>query len=90
MVMLEAMRAGVPLVASAIGGIRETLDGLPGIVPPREEEAMAEAVAAFLRHPGLRAECSARLKQLFVERFSIDKTVDRVLRVYSRCAAEGT
>ncbi|MGR0161515.1 glycosyltransferase [Paenarthrobacter nitroguajacolicus] len=56
-VPLEAMACGVPVVAAAVGGLRETVvDQKTGLhVPPRDPEALAEALAKLLGDPDLRA-----------------------------------
>lgn len=50
LVAVEAMACGVPVVASAVGGLAETVvDGVSGLlVPPRSPEAIAEALRALL------------------------------------------
>jgi D-inositol-3-phosphate glycosyltransferase len=55
-VAVEAMACGVPVVATAVGGLAETVvDGLTGVlVPPREPEAIAAAVRTLLDSPELR------------------------------------
>ena len=59
MVVPEALAAGVPVVASAVGGIPEALghtaDGVPGLlVPPDDSPALATALARWLTDAGLR------------------------------------
>jgi glycosyltransferase involved in cell wall biosynthesis len=55
---VEAMAAGVPVVCSDTGGIRETvLDGKTGfLVPPGEPEALSDALARVLLDPALQHE----------------------------------
>ena len=60
MVVTEALAAGLPVVATAVGGVPEALgrtaSGLPGrLVPPDDPAALAEVLGAWLRDAGLRA-----------------------------------
>jgi sugar transferase (PEP-CTERM/EpsH1 system associated) len=53
--MLEAMASGLPVVSTAVGGIPDlVVDGATGsLVPARDPQAMAEALAAYVRAPAL-------------------------------------
>lgn len=54
---VEAMHAGLPVVATAIGGAREIVDAACGIlVPPRDPAALADALRRLIADPGLRAQ----------------------------------
>lgn len=55
-VLLEAMRLGLPIVATRAGGIPEVVrDGVDGLlVPPGDARALAEAIARVLSEPDLR------------------------------------
>jgi glycosyltransferase involved in cell wall biosynthesis len=60
MVVAEALAHGLPVVATAVGGVPEALGhapvgGLPGLlVPPEDPAALAGALRAWLDDPGLR------------------------------------
>jgi glycosyltransferase involved in cell wall biosynthesis len=60
---MEALTAGVPLVATRMGGVssivREGQNGL--LVPPGDAGALASAVIRVLRNPVLRAELASRV-----------------------------
>jgi glycosyltransferase involved in cell wall biosynthesis len=61
MVALEAGACGRPVVASAVGGLIDSVvDGVTGVhVPPRDPEAIAEAVARLQRDRELRRRLGA-------------------------------
>ncbi|MDM7917416.1 MAG: glycosyltransferase family 4 protein [Candidatus Eisenbacteria bacterium] len=72
-VVLEAMAAGRPVVASAIYGIPEMIeDGRSGrLVPPADPEALARALEEPLAGgPDLRARWGRRARELYEERFA--------------------
>lgn len=85
LVILEAMQAGVPLVASDAGGIPELIrDGQDGLlVPPGEPEALARACAAVLSDPVLAASFvrSAGERR---RAFTVEKMVAETERFYDR------
>jgi glycosyltransferase involved in cell wall biosynthesis len=62
--LLEAMAAGVPAVASDVGGCREVLaGGTCGLLtPPGDAPAMADAVAGLLADPALAADLAGRAR----------------------------
>jgi glycosyltransferase involved in cell wall biosynthesis len=60
---MEALSAGVPLVATRVGGLSSIVrDGENGLlVPPGDADALASAVIRMLRNPELRGELAARM-----------------------------
>jgi starch synthase len=87
-VNLEAMAVGLPVVASATGGIPEVVvDGVTGfLVAPRDDAAMAAAIVTLLKDPDLRQRMGqaglARARELF----SADRMLKETLKVYRRVA----
>jgi glycosyltransferase involved in cell wall biosynthesis len=90
-VPLEAMACGVPVVAAAVGGLRDTvLDRKTGLhVPPRDPTAIAAAVAALLTDPGLRRALGAAGEARARTRYSWDRVAAETERAYLQTVAAG-
>ena len=58
LVVQEAMAAGVPVVATATGGLPDLLEGVGTLVPVGDAGAVAEAVGSYLREPATRHTAS--------------------------------
>lgn len=56
LVIMEALRAGLPVVATRVGGIADLYAGVALLVPPGDSAALAENVARVLDEPGLAEE----------------------------------
>jgi glycosyltransferase involved in cell wall biosynthesis len=86
--LLDAMACGKPIVATRAGGIPEVVvDGETGLlVPPRDHEAMAEAIVTLLRDRALRARIGHAGEVRVGERFSAERMVQDTLAVYERVA----
>jgi glycosyltransferase involved in cell wall biosynthesis len=64
LVLVEAVSAGLPAVATDVGDVREALDGVVVVVPPEDPVALAEGLRRLLADPAERAqrgEAGARL-----------------------------
>jgi glycosyltransferase involved in cell wall biosynthesis len=84
-VLLEALTAGRPVVATRVGGTPElVIDGKTGILVERSAPAaLARAIASLLRDAPLRASLAAGARRHIAERFGADASVDRLLAVYA-------
>lgn len=84
-VPLEAMACGVPVVASAVGGLTDSVvDGVTGLlVPPRSPERVAEALRTLLADPGLRASLGRAGAVRARSRYSWDRVAAATLDVYA-------
>ena len=82
--LLQASAAGVPIVASAVGGIPEAVqDGVNGrLVPPGDHARLAAAVHALLADRALRDRLGAGGQRLVREAFSVEAMVNGNLAVY--------
>jgi glycosyltransferase involved in cell wall biosynthesis len=86
--VLEAMAAGCPVVASAIGGTDEAVtDGVTGLlVPPRDPAAIAAAIARLRADPGLARSLGQAGRLRVEQEFSSEVTAERVARIYDEVA----
>ena len=78
-VALEAAAAGVPVVGSSVGCLPEVIEnGVTGIiVPPRNSEAMAEAIQSLIENPErarqMGVAARARAEKLYDEQVMVEK-----------------
>jgi glycosyltransferase involved in cell wall biosynthesis len=72
--VLEAMAAGKPVVASAVGGLKESvIDGATGFsIPPADPEALAEAIEKLVSNPALAAQLGSAGRARARENYSLE------------------
>ena len=89
-VLLEAMAAGTPIIASDIGGFADVLeDGVEGmLVPPRDAQALATAMDRLLSDAALR-EQMGRAGTVRAEPYGWEHVSARVLEYYETVANGG-
>ena len=82
-VLLEAMAAGKPVIASEIEGYSSVIThGQEGLlVEPKKDDALAKAIALLLNDPALRARLGANGRQT-VEQFRWERVAARVMDYY--------
>lgn len=89
--ILDAMAAGVPVVATRTGGIPEAVEhGSTGLlVPPRDPAALAQAMAEMLRDPRARQRFAQAAFEKVRKEFAADAMVEGTLAVYEQVLALG-
>jgi glycosyltransferase involved in cell wall biosynthesis len=87
-VPLEAMACGVPVVASAVGGILDTVvDSVTGaLVPPRDPATLAEVIGTLLASPSRRAELARAGLQRVRSHYSWDGVAADTAAAYQQAA----
>ena len=84
--ILEAMACGCPIVASNVGAIPEMLDidGSPcGVcVPPRDSDALKEAIESLLLDSSIRNELASRARKRVETEYTIAKVWEKLAKVW--------
>lgn len=82
-VIVEAMTAGIPVVATDVGAVREAIDGPDAglVVPPGDDRALADALARLLGDDGRRERLAATARER-AARFSPAALVEVYARAY--------
>jgi glycosyltransferase involved in cell wall biosynthesis/PAS domain-containing protein len=83
-VVIEGMAAGIPVVATDGGGVKETVvHGETGLlVPMGNAQALADALRMLIDRPELRAKLSIKGRQRVLRHFTASITARKVERVY--------
>ncbi len=92
MVALEAMACGTPVVASAVGGLLDTVvDGVTGrLAPPRDPDVLAATVSGLLADDRERAAMGEAGRRRARSRYSWDRIATDTLRVYHTVQPAGS
>ncbi len=89
-VLQEAMASGIPTVATTAGGtpegVQQEVTGL--IVPPADPQALANAIARYIREPTLYAGVSEAAAAAVQAHWSFDTFMDRLEQLYTAIAQE--
>jgi len=82
-IVLEAAAAGMPLIATNVGGIPEVFGpDVDGLLPPGDPAALAHAIDRAMRDPGARRLAAQRLRARVAAAFSADAMTDAVVAAY--------
>jgi glycosyltransferase involved in cell wall biosynthesis len=88
--LLEAMAAGRPVIATAVGGTPEVVtDGVTGIlIPPRDSEALAGALARLLSDPSLAKQLGENARRHVREHYSLERLGREINEIYEEMVTE--
>ena len=87
--VLEAMRAGLPIVASDLPGLHEQImNSHEGLLVANTEQAVAQHLLRLAQDPSLRQRLGTAAQQRFESAFTRDQMAERVMAVYQQCLRE--
>jgi glycosyltransferase involved in cell wall biosynthesis len=90
-IVLEAAAAGVPMIATQVGGIPEIFGPDAGaLVAPGDPAALAQAISQATQDRGARHSASLRLKTRLRALFSADAMTDAILAAYREALAHNS
>ncbi|MHB1293519.1 MAG: glycosyltransferase family 4 protein [Anaerolineae bacterium] len=82
--LAEALACGTPVVATTAGSMPEVVGPGGRIVPPRDPEALAEAINALLADPTERERLGTAGREWVLARFAQERMVQDTLAVYEK------
>lgn len=90
MALLEAMFAGLPIVASSVGGIPSAIqEGITGVlVPPEHHAALAAGIASLLRAPAFAVALGGRARDAASDEYSVSRMAERYAALYAQGAPD--
>ena len=88
--LLESLAMGLPCIATDVPGCREAVvDGVNGIlVPPRDAQALANAIAHLIHNPALSSTFGEASRQMAVNAFSNEVVNQQTLNLYTQVLKE--
>jgi glycosyltransferase involved in cell wall biosynthesis len=83
LVIPEAMAAGLPVVATAVGGLPDVIDeGHTGLLVPVDERALAQALGRLSADRELAKRLGAQARVVALDRYGFEGMVDKYLALY--------
>ena len=91
MAVLEAMSAGLPVIATRVGGLPDVVqDRLTGIlIDPGQPQQLAAAILALVNQADLRLAMGAAGRRLAEERYSLESHVHQLVDIYQKVLDSG-
>jgi glycosyltransferase involved in cell wall biosynthesis len=91
-VLMEAMAMEIPCVATWITGIPELIrHGIDGwLVPPADEEQLADAIAKLMDNPELRGKLGRSARVRVQEKYDLQRNIERLAEIYRRRLASSS
>jgi len=89
--VLEAMRAGLPVVATSAGGLPEMIeDGVSGrLTPMGSHDALAAAIAGLIGDAGLRLRLGVSARAAYEQRFRLEFMIEKTAAIYEKALGDG-
>ena len=85
-VVLEAMNAGLPIVASSVGGLTDLIENEKNgiLIPPKNAGEITEVLGELIHHPAKRKKYGEHSLELATQKFSFEKMLSGTIDIYNR------
>lgn len=82
--LLEAGFASLPVISTTVGGVPEIVEDMKSgvLVQPKNNRELAHSISFMIEHPNMRRQYGAALRESVVQKFSLEKMVSGVEKVY--------
>jgi glycosyltransferase involved in cell wall biosynthesis len=80
--ILEAMAAGIPIIATRVGGIPEMLKDCGYLIPTKNPDLIGGKILEFINNPGLTQEMVDKAKEKLENEFSLEAMLYQTKRIY--------
>ena len=82
--IIEAMRAGLPVIASDVGGVSELVEeGITGYLVPRDDaDTLKDRLETLIDNSQLRLQMGMAGYQRFIDKFTFERMLKETVEVY--------
>jgi colanic acid biosynthesis glycosyl transferase WcaI len=87
-IVVAPIAASVPLTGTAAKAVQKSGGGV--VIPPEDEDALAEAILDLYNHPEKRAALSAKGRQYAIENYAYEQALNRYESLFSELVEENT
>lgn len=81
---IEALRNGLPIIISDVGGCRELIDGNGILIPPNNDESLKKAIKCFTLREVNLDELSRKSRKLFEKDYSVERMVNQYCDLFNQ------
>ncbi|RFU64880.1 glycosyltransferase family 4 protein [Peribacillus glennii] len=84
--ILEAMRCGLPIIASDVGGVKEAVeDSVNGFLIPKDNEMeLADKLSLLLTQPEMRVQMGKKSREVYENNFTFDQMKQKTVTYYKK------